>query len=48
MMKPPDLLNTLYANTQKRIADGALDKEELKAAMEGDYYGKVQFSRLKT
>ncbi len=44
----PELLNKLYASTQKRVADGTLDKEELKAAMEGDYYGKVQFSRLET
>jgi len=40
------LLNELYANTHKRIADGTFDKEELKAAMESDYYYKVQFSQL--
>ena len=42
----PALLNELYANTQQRIADGTLDREELQAAMKSDYYGKVQFSRL--
>jgi len=42
----PELLNELYANTQKRIANGIFDKGELKAAMESNYYGKVQFSRL--
>jgi len=42
----PVLLNELYAHTQKRIADGTLDREELQAAMKSDYYGKVQFSRL--
>lgn len=42
----PVLLNELYANTQKRIADGTLAREELQAAIESDYYGKVQFSRL--
>jgi len=44
----PELLSVLYANTQKRLADGVFDKEELKAAMGSDYYGKVQFSRLET
>jgi len=44
----PELLNELYTNTQKRIADDTLDEGELKAAMESDYYDKVQFSRLKT
>jgi len=43
-----ELLGALYISTQKRIADGTLDKEEFKAAMESDYYGKVQFSRLET
>ena len=42
----PVLLNKLYANTQQRITDGTLDRKELQAAMESDYYGKVQFSRL--
>ena len=42
----PVLLNELYANTQKRIADGTLAREELQVAIESDYYGKVQFSRL--
>jgi len=44
----PELLDELYANTQKRIVDGTLEKEELNVAMDSDYYGKVQFSRLKT
>lgn len=42
----PALLDDLYVNTQKRIADGTLDRAELQAAMESDYYSKVQFSRL--
>ncbi len=42
----PVLLNELYGNTQKRPANGRLDRGELQAAMESDYYGKVQFSRL--
>ncbi len=44
----PELLSVLYANTQKRLVDGVFDKEEVKAAMEGAYYSKVQFSRLET
>jgi len=39
-------LNELYANTQKRMADGTFDTGELKAAMASDYYDKVQFSLL--
>lgn len=42
----PVLLNELYGSTQKRIADGTLDRGELQAAMESDYYGKVQFSKF--
>ena len=42
----PVLLNELYVNTQTRLANGILDRGELQAAMESDYYGKVQFPRL--
>jgi len=42
----PELLNELYANTQKRMADGTFDTGELKAAMASDYYTKIQFSLL--
>jgi uncharacterized protein with HEPN domain len=42
----PVLLNELYVSTQKRIVDGTFDRAELQAAIESDYYHKVQFSRL--